>query len=193
MATPGSYNLHSIIVGLGLSLSVVAAVAQTNSPVVMPERAGDKPRVGEGRIPGSDSGLAATNGDVLPEEWKKRHGLDPADPSVNDLDPDGDGLTNQEEYLHGTNPKNSDTDGDGLWDGTEVAVELNPVAAQTEEGLADAELDSDGDGYSNLEEQSRGYGPADPYDTPAMPGWPQQNSWADGSTLWRDTGPGEMP
>ncbi|MGD9611791.1 MAG: hypothetical protein AB7V22_02695 [Kiritimatiellia bacterium] len=55
------------------------------------------------------------------------------------------------------------------------------------------EMDSDGDGYSNLEEQSRGYGPADPYDTPAMPGWPQQNSWADGSTLWRDVGPGEMP
>lgn len=35
-------------------------------------------------------------------------------------DPDHDGLSNIEEYRHGTNPTNSDTDGDGLSDGNEV-------------------------------------------------------------------------
>lgn len=37
------------------------------------------------------------------------------------LDPDGDGLTNYEERIvHGTDPNNSDSDGDGLSDGEEV-------------------------------------------------------------------------
>ena len=35
-------------------------------------------------------------------------------------DPDHDGLTNLEEYQHGTDPTNPDTDGDGLSDGDEV-------------------------------------------------------------------------
>ena len=35
-------------------------------------------------------------------------------------DPDHDGLSNTEEYRHGSNPTNSDTDGDGLTDGSEV-------------------------------------------------------------------------
>jgi outer membrane protein OmpA-like peptidoglycan-associated protein len=46
------------------------------------------------------------------------------------LDTDGDGLTDQEELLLGTDPKNPDTDGDKLTDGEEVKVyktdPLNP-------------------------------------------------------------------
>ena len=108
-------------------------------------------------------------------------------------DQDGDGLRNGEEVASSCDPARADTDGDGLWDGTEVALGLNPATAQTEEGLNDAELDSDDDGYSNLEEQSSGYGPADPYDSPAVSAWPQQNNWADGSTLWQKNDPEETP
>lgn len=193
MATPVLYNLRSIIVGLSLHLSVIAAMAQTNNPMDLPDREGDEPRTGNKAASGSDSGMTDANNKGMPKEWEILHGLNPNDPSDDDLDPDGDGLTSQEEYLLGTDPNNSDTDGDGLWDGTEVALALSPLTAQTEEGLIDAELDSDDDGYSNLEEQSRGYGPADPYDSPAVSGWPQQNSWADGSTLWRKSGLEETP
>lgn len=42
-------------------------------------------------------------------------------------DPDGDGLTNAQEVMRGTDPFNRDTDGDGYPDGEEVAMNANPL------------------------------------------------------------------
>lgn len=41
-------------------------------------------------------------------------------------DPDGDGLTNAQEIMLGTDPLNADTDGDGYQDGLEVALGSDP-------------------------------------------------------------------
>jgi hypothetical protein len=38
------------------------------------------------------------------EAWCRKYGLDPKDPAMLDADPDGDGYTNREEYIAGTNP-----------------------------------------------------------------------------------------
>jgi CheY-like chemotaxis protein len=56
--------------------------------------------------------------DDLPDDWEITHGLNPW---VNDadLDHDGDGLTNYEEYERDLDPFNPDTDGDGILDGAE--------------------------------------------------------------------------
>jgi YD repeat-containing protein len=43
-------------------------------------------------------------------------------------DPDGDGLSNADEILHGTDPLNPDTDGDGFPDGLEVALGSDPLS-----------------------------------------------------------------
>lgn len=47
------------------------------------------------------------------------------------LDSDTDGLKDWEEALYKTDPKNPDTDSDGTMDGAEVAVNRNPLKANT--------------------------------------------------------------
>jgi pectate lyase len=42
--------------------------------------------------------------DGMPDAWEKKHGLNPSDASDASLDKDGDGYTNVEEYLNGTDP-----------------------------------------------------------------------------------------
>lgn len=65
----------------------------------------------------------------LPDSWEIQYGLNPLDNGFADRrrqgergDFDGDGLTNREEYLLGTDPSNVDTDGDGISDFTEARI-----------------------------------------------------------------------
>jgi alpha-tubulin suppressor-like RCC1 family protein len=48
-------------------------------------------------------------------------------------DDDGDGLTNADELLNGTNPKLTDTDSDGIEDGQEVSLGMNPLVADIDQ------------------------------------------------------------
>ena len=100
--------------------------------------------------------------DGLPDWWEAHWFKNAADPlaySGGD-DPDGDGLSNLEEYqlsaggygLDYLNPANWDTDGDGMDDGwecryfdTELMTGMNPV-------VANATKDFDGDGLSDWQE-----------------------------------------
>ncbi len=80
-------------------------------------------------------------------------------------DPDGDGLTNDEEKKLGTDPHKADTDGDGLSDGEEVnRYHTNPLVTDSDgDGLSDGDevlkyktdpnkKDSDGDGLTDADE-----------------------------------------
>ena len=84
------------------------------------------------------------DGDLMPDDWERANvgNLDQTD----DGDPDHDGLSNLEEYRHGTDPNFPDSDHDGMADGWEVTHGFNPTNA------ADAALDADGDGLSNVAE-----------------------------------------
>jgi chitodextrinase len=130
--------------------------------------------------------VADTDNDGMPDGWEVTYGLNPL---VNDAngDKDGDGLQNLQEYLsnadptktdtdsdglndfaevvtHGTLPNDPDSDADGMPDGWEVNYALNPLSS------ADASLDGDSDGLTNVEE----------YQTGTNPG----NHDTDGDSLW---------
>lgn len=78
-------------------------------------------------------------------------------------DSDGDGLTDGEEAVLGTDPFNADSDGDGLNDGDEVNTY----------GTDPLKQDTDGDGFSDGEEVAGNADPTDntrlPYDIPPNP------------------------
>ncbi|MHA1951113.1 MAG: PKD domain-containing protein [Candidatus Thorarchaeota archaeon] len=71
-------------------------------------------------------GPAGDDNDGMPASWEMLFGLDMNDPDDAQLDKDGDGLTNLEEYLLGTNPTLVDTDGDALDDSLEVDLGTDP-------------------------------------------------------------------
>jgi hypothetical protein len=48
-----------------------------------------------------------TDRDGMSDVWELAHSLNPEDPTDAKLDTDGDGLTNQQEYLCGTDPRNA--------------------------------------------------------------------------------------
>lgn len=64
-----------------------------------------------------------TDHDGLPNDWEKKYGLNPDDASDANLDSDGDGFTNLEEYQAKTNPKDKTSHPDYL-DSLSIASEL---------------------------------------------------------------------
>jgi hypothetical protein len=82
--------------------------------------------------PTTDPTLEDTDGDTMPDKWELDHGLDPLDRADGELDPDQDGLTNQQEYDRRSDPHNPDTDGDGLLDG----VDNDPIVPLNREAGA---------------------------------------------------------
>ena len=48
---------------------------------------------------------ADTDGDGMPDAWETKHGFDAKKAADGALDADGDGYTNVEEFLNGTNPR----------------------------------------------------------------------------------------
>ncbi|MCC7197648.1 S-layer homology domain-containing protein, partial [Candidatus Peregrinibacteria bacterium] len=65
--------------------------------------------------------------DGMPDGYELDNELNPYDASDAPLDPDKDGLTNLEEYQHGTDPHNPDTDAGGIIDGDEVLKDTDPL------------------------------------------------------------------
>ena len=136
------------------------------------------------------------DGDGLPARYERDFLTSDQIGSDAALDPDGDGLSNLQEFQAGTRPDLDDTDRDGLVDGAETAS--SPLLADTDgDGLTDHReveagtvanrADSDGDGASDSWELVVGTDPRSASSTPpAIPLWglnfrsiqdPSQGQW----------------
>lgn len=79
---------------------VVADVKARRTRIVRdPEQVGGWPLLPAG-LPAADA-----DHDGLPDDWERRHRFDPANPKDGASDADGDGYTNREEFLNGTDPR----------------------------------------------------------------------------------------
>ena len=95
-----------------------------------------------------------SDGDGLTDEQEQVIGTDPRS-----ADTDGDGLTDGEEVAtHNTDPKLADTDGGGISDGAEVNRGTDPRTSSDD--IAD-DYDTDNDGLTDAEEETAGTDPED--------------------------------
>jgi gliding motility-associated-like protein len=109
---------------------------------------------GDGIIDALESNTIDSDGDGIPDQQDPAND-DPCIPNPNagPCDQDGDGLTNAQEAVLGTNPTNPDTDGDGIPDGVEVANGSNPLdPCDPDDSSIDCQTDSDGDGLTDAQE-----------------------------------------
>ncbi|UCH89110.1 MAG: Ig-like domain-containing protein [Thermoplasmata archaeon] len=103
-----------------------------------------------------DSEDTDDDNDGMPDLWEEEYDMDPYNASDAELDTDGDGLSNKEEYTAGTDPELEDTDSDGLPDDWEVKYDLDATDP------TDAAQDDDKDGMSNIDEYKIGSNPTIP-------------------------------
>ncbi len=72
-----------------------------------------------------DDGVLDLDGDYLPDSWEREFLGGVSTGGLEDFD--GDGFTNEEEWVAGTNPAKPDTDGDGFNDGVEFKARTNSL------------------------------------------------------------------
>ncbi|MCD6461303.1 MAG: carboxypeptidase regulatory-like domain-containing protein, partial [Thermoplasmata archaeon] len=90
--------------------------------------------VTEGTYVGAPSGIPDDlDGDMMPDEWETNHSLDPTWPGDAMEDTDGDGYTNIQEYMAGTDPRdpNSNPGGAVVGPAPPPITDLAPLNAES--------------------------------------------------------------
>ena len=102
--------------------------------------------------------------DGMPDNWENLYGLNTLLDDSN-LDLDGDGLSNIDEYRRNSYPNVQDSDGDWVFDGDDnCLLDPNPSQLNSDnDGLGDVcDADDDNDGLTDYEEGVFGTNPLNP-------------------------------
>ena len=103
------------------------------------------------------------DGDGLSDDWEREHFADLAQAA--DGDPDGDGVSNRNEFLRQLDPNKDDTDGDGYSDGAETGTGVFVSLEDT--GSDPRSDDTDADGLKDgVENPLLAYNPDNPREQP---------------------------
>ena len=94
------------------------------------------------------------DGDGIPTFWEDDFGLDPNDAADAALDPDGDGVSNLDEFKRGSKPNDDDSDDDGLKDNVETNT--GTFVSNDDRGTNPSAKDSDADGLDDNVETNTG-------------------------------------
>jgi len=92
-----------------------------------------EPEPWRGQGGGPEPVIVDVDQDLLPDDYERSVGLNPASPADAMEDPDEDGLVNLIEFIHGTNPFDADSDNDGVDDRTQTQ-RLQPPPQLTLDG-----------------------------------------------------------
>jgi hypothetical protein len=102
-------SAHSAVLEVRSGTFTLNAGTVTVDQLVMTNGCGVFVRNGGTLIVGTlvlDPDLSAV-GDGIPNGWKQQYGIDPLDSNVANKDSDGDGMSNLQEFLAGTDPTNA--------------------------------------------------------------------------------------
>jgi hypothetical protein len=89
--------------------------------------------------PSCDPDTVDTDNDGMPDSFEIQYGLNRSDLFDANLDPDGDGMTNLQEFESGGNPRDTDKDGDGIPDVNDKCPDVpNNDADNDGDGIPDA-------------------------------------------------------
>ena len=148
------WELEGIFPNCNWENPTTGIVCDFNGDGIVNENDGTNPSVAD-----TDGGAVGDGVEIYVDESNP---LDSEDDDTSDLDQDGDGLTDGQEFVLGTDELDPDTDGDGLDDGHEVNnLTSNPLSTDTDgDGLDDGDEenfyfsnltleDTDGDGLDD--------------------------------------------
>lgn len=136
--------------------------------------------------------VADSDEDGMNDGWEVQYGLNPLKKDGGG-DLDSDRLSNLKEFQIGTDPTTNDTDGDGMDDYWEDLMEdPDDIYEGPKATVADADLDLEDDGLTNLEEYLAETDPCDPdSDNDGLIDGLEVNTYGTDPNLWDSDGDGE--
>ena len=151
----GSITLGEGQVGLGFFSSSVGGFStvasyETDCDGTMSQTWNKNKRIGYAAVYFDAAPVLDLDGDGLPANWEASNGLDDNDDGTIDSnngpdgDPDSDDLSNIDEYIHNTDPRDSDSDHDGIPDGYEFYGYVNIFGPNDMTDMLDPDSDDDG-------------------------------------------------